>query len=435
MRLKNLKLIYFSLLLIIVIINIGYVNKCSSKEVNLNVPFIDQSMSGCGYNGFNNSYCGHTSSVMIFAYHNQTNPTKNDILAIAKHLNHGTCGNGTPNPNDLVDVAKNYGGFSLSNCYGLHCNSYWDLNDLKNEIDNDRPVIVQTHIDMNTNNVTHWMVLRGYSDSDNNGTIDKVIVNDPGHSSGNGGLNKYYSVNTFLNSWNATQKRCVSIQSAEKNINSPTHKMILLRNKKIMNNQQQNANIKREEAWKMIFRSLNYVLKRNLDDNEKYVITNQTNGNRTINRQELLTMFVRAITNIANLQISTSISNPFSDLPNNSFRNNLLKAYKIGLIDPKWDRIYPINVVPRFRFAEWDVEMIKIFIANDTINKLANKYQSYFGNKKNGAYKSSNGYLMQNFNNNLKIAVFISGYKQYLYYFNGKSWKKINNSLKGYMNY
>ncbi len=226
MKKIRIKLCFAFILLLVGIINTHAV------EVDIDVPFVSQSMTGCG---FDNMFCGHTSCLMVFSYYNGItdilgqDPTKQGIKNInnwlsyhyADHTN-SDCGQGTPDPSYLVKVAKEYGRFSDSRWYGDYNGNtdIWDINDLKDEIDRGYPVIVQVHIRMNTDNATHWMVLRGYVDSDDDGDIDEVIVNDPGLTAGE--YDKY-PVQTFLDSWDATNNRCVAIHDGVINDGLPIY--------------------------------------------------------------------------------------------------------------------------------------------------------------------------------------------------------------------
>ena len=146
--------------------------------------------------------------------------------------------------------------------------------------------------------------------------------------------------------------------SYDSRLSNPSSEMQYLKNNNIMNNQDPNAEITRWETWTMIFRATEHALERSLSSSERKSISNQQDGDKMVDRQECLTMIVRAL-NVAGLDYSTG-SNPFNDADQSSFKNYILKAYSAGIIDSNWTRIYPFNIVPRHRFAQWAFRMINL---------------------------------------------------------------------------
>ncbi len=107
---------------ILLLINLLFYISIEAQHINMN--FISQNKSGCGQTGFHNSYCGHTSSEMVFAFYSNRQPNQSNawdyntlmldniganVMYCANTTSNYTCGTGTPNPFALVWLAQQKG--------------------------------------------------------------------------------------------------------------------------------------------------------------------------------------------------------------------------------------------------------------------------------------------------------------------------------------
>jgi len=141
----------------------------------------------------NTNNCGQTSALMAMCYYLGSNPTEQGIKDIDDWLfqKYGDPINNyngsVTNTAKLEAVVKEYGGFSNS-----YRDSGWSLTDLKESIDNGRPIITAITASYLSNRGYsyaggHFIVVIGYTDTD-------IICNDPGTNSGE---QKFYSNDEF----------------------------------------------------------------------------------------------------------------------------------------------------------------------------------------------------------------------------------------------
>lgn len=188
-------------------------NQPFASEVNIPVPFTPQVPPGIW--GLTKN-CGQTSSAMLFAYYGflgHSPAVPQDIININSWLAQAYDDNRYLDDNgyytsvaQLSNLAKNYAGYSNS-FYGTN----WTLDQLKQEINAGRPVIVAVYTNMSLSGVKHFMVLRGLR-LDDSGNITHVIVNDPGRSYESGhGENYVYPVASFVSAWAGNSKAVVMV--------------------------------------------------------------------------------------------------------------------------------------------------------------------------------------------------------------------------------
>lgn len=231
------------------------------RSVKLNVPFITQYKKDCGSIGFTNSFCGHTCFEMNTAYLYERTPSNSNIFPTTNCDETGkkiptsssdwlakiypkenycnSCGDGTPNPSYIKNLAINFGDRGIR---GFNDVQWWATKDYSNnkpdiympaqdamkylwqELSYGYPVMVQVHIGLDTSNGTHWMLLVGLDN-------EYIYFNDPGtkfwwedgqqwlyNKTNNIGYNRKEKIARFATSWSssATQKRAVVIHGGTK---------------------------------------------------------------------------------------------------------------------------------------------------------------------------------------------------------------------------
>ncbi|MBT3816926.1 MAG: hypothetical protein HOG08_01110 [Candidatus Magasanikbacteria bacterium] len=165
------------------------------------VPFKSQIPPGIWKDSKN---CGQASSLMVFSFFDNKTPIIQGIKDIDDEL-YSLYRDDIRNYNgsetktyQLAAVAKQFG-FEAS-IYGVDGTLDW----LRKQILNDQPVIVLSHINMDSRNIGHFMVVVGVED-------EEIIVHDPGKNKHVGKFRKF-SIDKFLTSWDAQDNSYVVIK-------------------------------------------------------------------------------------------------------------------------------------------------------------------------------------------------------------------------------
>lgn len=169
---------------------LGTLTIAASYNNPLSVPFKSQVPPG---EWANTNNCGQTCALMVLCYYKGTVPTEQGIKDIddwlfQKYGDPINNYNGSiTNTTKLEALVKEYGGFVNS-----YKDNGWDLSNLKQKIDEGRPVIAAVTAGYLSNRGYnyaggHFIVVIGYSDT-------HIICHDPGTSSG---AEKFYSNGEF----------------------------------------------------------------------------------------------------------------------------------------------------------------------------------------------------------------------------------------------
>jgi len=191
-----------------------YESTASPLIINLPVPFKSQVPPGnwtvdqnCG----TTNNCGQTCMVMYNSFYQYSQPTIQNIKDVDDFLftEYGqpiNCYNGSITYiSDLVNIATLLYGYQ-----NVETHTNWTLEDIKNSLLTNKPVVVAVKTNMSTNGGNHFMILRGYDEE--NGVL---YFNDPGRSLASGyGKNVEYSVAQFEQSWATQGNACMIINEA-----------------------------------------------------------------------------------------------------------------------------------------------------------------------------------------------------------------------------
>jgi hypothetical protein len=159
----------------------------STLTADLPVPYRSQHDDDSGtYKSVN---CGPASLAMVLEYYG----TYDTIANIRSHCKSG---GGAVSYSEMIQGTAYYG-FDSNQFTG------WQISDLRNQIDNGRPVIVVVHYGdlprLDTYTGAHWMVVKGFSTDGNS-----IILHDPDYwdEYRDQGANRVFSIDTFDTAWN-----------------------------------------------------------------------------------------------------------------------------------------------------------------------------------------------------------------------------------------
>lgn len=196
------------------------------KSLKQKMPWISQYKAGCGSDGFDNAYCGHTSLLMAYGFLINTTPKVSLIYPstacgkantpltisdwLAKNLSKSGfcsyCGSGTYNPVWLRDCAKSF--FKLqAEAWSSNSNDGANISmkeksvaPLREQLTMGNAILVQTYIKNNpSSGITHWMVLTDWTE-DSSGKIT-LYFHDPGRKLESDGKYAAYSLEKFTTCW------------------------------------------------------------------------------------------------------------------------------------------------------------------------------------------------------------------------------------------